>query len=124
MATPNKMARNRRNTSKRPSRHGEYNKVKARTEKMNTGVRLALCVLVLTATVAFMVAALQPFRELTRLRAELSEVQSLEMAVIDRVDAKEREYRAIEGDSKYLELIARDRLNYYKEGEHVFRIKR
>lgn len=121
------MARNKANRSKkgrRPSRHGGYNKVRARTEKMNASVRLALCALALTAAVAFMVAALQPYRELTRMRGGLSEVQHQEMAVIERKDNKERELRAIEEDPKYLELIARDRLDYYKPGEHIFRIER
>ncbi len=71
-----------------------------------------------------MVAALQPHRKLNRMRADLAEVHSQEMAVIERKDAKERELRAIEEDPAYLELIARDRLNYYKPGEHVFRIER
>jgi len=118
------MARNKKNNSKRPSRHGGYNKVKARTEQMNTGVRLALCALALTATAAFMVAALQPHRKLNRMRSDLAEVHGQEMAVIERKDAKERELRAIEENPAYLELIARDRLNYYKPGEHVFRIER
>ncbi len=118
------MARNKRNTNKRPSRHGGYNKVRARTERMNTGVRVALCCLAFTACCAFMVAALQPYRKLDRMHSDLAEVQAQEMAVIERKDAKERELRAIEEDPKYLELIARDRLNYYKPGEHVFRIER
>ena len=51
-------------------------------------------------------------------------VVAQEAAVIDRKDAKERELRATESDPSYLELIARDRLNFYKPGEHVFRIAR
>ncbi|MCP5536078.1 MAG: septum formation initiator family protein [Akkermansiaceae bacterium] len=118
------MARNRRSSSKRPSRHGGYNKVKARTEQMNASVRLAMCALALTACVAFMVAALQPYRKLNRMQVDLAEVKAQEAAVVERKDAKERELRAIEEDPRYLELIARDRLNYYKPGEHIFRIER
>lgn len=118
------MAHNKRNKSKRPSRHGGYNKVRARTERMNVGVRFALCCLTLMGCCAFMAAALQPYRKLGAMRLDLAEVHAQEMAVIERMDAKERELRAIEDDPKYLELIARDRLNYYKPGEHVFRIER
>ena len=119
------MARNQKNNGKKnPSRHGGYNKVRARTERMNTSVRLALCALALTACIAFMVAALQPYRQLEKMRGDLAEVQEQEMAAIERKDAKERELRAIENDPKYLELIARDRLGYYKPGEHIFRIER
>ncbi len=118
------MAHNKRNKSKRPSRHGGYNKVRARTERMNVGVRFALCCLTLMGCCAFMAATLQPYRKLGSMRSDLAEVHAQEMVVIERMDAKERELRAIEDDPKYLELIARDRLNYYKPGEHVFRIER
>ena len=118
------MARNQRNKSKRPSRHAGYNKMKARTERIDTGVRFAMCCLALAACAAFLVAALQPYRKLDKMRKDLAEVQLQEVATVDRKDAKAREYRAIEKDPAYLELIARDRLNYYKPGEHVFRIER
>ncbi|MBK1829272.1 septum formation initiator family protein [Verrucomicrobiaceae bacterium R5-34] len=118
------MARNKRNTTRRQHREGGYNKMRARTERMNAGVRLALCGLLLTASCAFLVAGLPHHRKLEKLRADLAEVQASEQAVIDQKDAKERELRAIEKDPAYLELIARDRLNYYKPGETIFRIER
>ena len=98
--------------------------MRARTDRINTGVRLAFCGLALTACCAFLAAALPHQRKLDKLRTDLEDVQSIELSVIERKDAKERELRAIEEDSEYLELIARDRLNYYKPGEHVFRIER
>lgn len=98
--------------------------MRARTERMNAGVRLALCGLLLTACCAFLVAALPHHRKLEKLRVDLAEVQTSELSAIDRKDAKERELRAIEQDPAYLELIARDRLNYYKPGENIFRIER
>ena len=98
--------------------------MRARTERMNTGVRLAFCGLVLTACTAFLVSALKPYRDLGTMRTDLADVLERESAVIDRKDAKERELNAIETDPSYLEIIARDRLNYYKPGEHVFRIER
>ncbi len=118
------MARNRRNHGKRPSKYGGYNKVRARTEKMKASVRLAVCLLAVTACLAFAVAALHPYRELGRLEGDLADVQSQEAEVVGRKDAKERELRAVNSDMQYLEIIARDRLNYYKPGEHVFRIER
>lgn len=120
MARCAKSAKNRR--SRR--RDGGYSKVRARTERMNAGVRLALCGFVLTCCVAFLVSALKPHRELEKMRVDLSEVQSQEMAVIERKDSKEREYRAIDQDTEYKGIIARDRLNYYIPGEHIFRIER
>lgn len=96
----------------------------ARTERLYTGVRLGFCVLLLMACAAFMVAALPHQRKLERMQLDLSEVHAAEQEVIDRVDAKDREHRAIELNPQYRELIARDRLNYYVPGEHIFRIER
>ena len=118
------MAKNRRNNSKRQRREGGYNKMRARTDRINSGVRLALCGLALTACCAFLAAALPHYKKLEQLRVGLDEVLTNEQAVIERKDAKERELRAIEEDPSYLELIARDRLNYYEPGEHIFRIER
>ena len=98
--------------------------MRARTEKMNTGVRLAFCGLVLTACAAFLASALKPYRDLGVMRADLADVIDRETSVIERKDAKQRELHAIENDPAYLEIIARDRLNYYKPGEHIFRIER
>lgn len=118
------MPRNRKNNSRKQRREGGYNEMRARTDRINTGVRLALCGLALTACSAFLVAALPHQKELDQLRLDLDEVLANEEAVIERKDSKERELRAIEEDPSYLELIARDRLNYSKPGEHVFRIER
>lgn len=118
------MARNRKNTARKNRREGGYNKMLARTERLNAGVRLAFCGLVLTGCVAFLVAALPHQRKLEKLRVDLAEARETEQSVIERKDAKERELRAIEKDPDYLEIIARDRLNYYKPGEHIFRIER
>ena len=76
------------------------------------------------ACVAFAVGALPHYRKLERMEADLEEVRSAETEVANRVDAKRRELSAIESDPKYREIIARDRLNYYEPGEHVFRIER
>ena len=119
------MARSRSKTQRRKkSQVGEFSRVRAHTKRMNTGVRLAFCGLLLTACAAFLVSALSPYRELNDKRADLADVVQLETSVIERKDAKERELKAIETDPAYLEIIARDRLNYHKLDEYVFSIKR
>ena len=118
------MAKNKKNISRKRRREGGYNKMRARTDRINTGVRLALCGLALTACVAFLASALPHQKKLDQLRLDLDEVLVDEQAAIERKDAKERELGAIKDDSDYLEIIARDRLNYYKPGEHIFRIER
>ena len=99
--------------------------MKARTERMRLSVRFALCCFVLTSSLAFLVTTLKPYHELGKLREyNASEVQELERVALEKLDAKDREYHAIEHDPQYLGLIARDRLHYYKLGEHVFRVER
>ena len=113
----------KKNSRSKASRQVGYNKVRVRTERMNASVCLAFCILVLMGCLAFVATALQPFRELKRKEAALSEVIEKEEVVIQRKDAKQRELSAIVNDPKYLEIIARDRLNYYKPGEQIFRIE-
>lgn len=119
------MVAQRKYDSQRSSRYNGYNKMKARTERMQSSVRYALCFFVLTVSLAFLATTLKPYRELETLNQYyVEEVQELEKSELEKVDAKEREYYAIENDPQYLGLIARDTLNYYKPGEHVFRVER
>ena len=118
------MTRNRRNSSRKHRLDQCSSKMHARTERMHTGVRLAFCVLLLMGCSAFMVSALPHHRKLEKMKLDLGEVHTAERSVEERVDDKERELQAIKSDKEYREIIARDRLNYYEPGEHIFRIQR
>jgi len=118
------MARKRKNRGEVQPLDTRYHKMHARTERMHGLVRLSCCLLALVIGVAFAVGALPHYRKLEKMRADLEEVKFSESEVANRVDAKKRELNAIEKDPQYRELIARDRLNYYEPGEHVFRIER
>ena len=108
------MARSRSKTQRRKkSQVGEFSRVRAHTKRMNTGVRLAFCGLLLTACAAFLVSALSPYRELNDKRADLADVVQLETSVIERKDAKERELKAIETDPAYLGSITRTEIGRY-----------
>ncbi|MDG1357936.1 MAG: septum formation initiator family protein, partial [Akkermansiaceae bacterium] len=114
----------KKNSRSKASQQAGYNKVRARTERMNVSVRLAFCILVLMGCFAFVATTLQPYRKLKKMEVVLNEVVDKENAVIEQKDAKQRELTAILNEPQYLEMIARDRLNYYKPGERVFRIDR
>ncbi len=60
-------------------------------------------------------------RELSRLEAKLRAVQAREADSLARKEHKETELQALREDPAYLEVQARDRLNYYREGERVLR---
>ncbi|MGB0991066.1 MAG: hypothetical protein ACPG32_01185 [Akkermansiaceae bacterium] len=118
------MAANRKNKGRKQRRQGGYNRLRARTERLHVGVRLGLCLLALMLACAFMVAALPEHKKLQKSRSDLAEVQQQEQDTLERTDAKKRELRAIINDSRFRGMIARDRLDYYIPGEHIFRIER
>ena len=56
------------------------------------------------------------------LKEELARARALEAHVQDREDQKRRDLKALRDDPAYLELVARDRLDLYREGEQIYRI--
>jgi cell division protein FtsB len=118
-------SRNRKNSSTEKDCISDYgSKMQVLSKRLDVGVRFGFCVLVLMGCSAFMVAALPHQRKLEKMKLDLAEVQAEESAIVEQVDAKNRELKAIESDTRYREIIARDRLNYYEPGEHIFRIER
>ena len=61
-------------------------------------------------------------RKLRELKEELARARALESHVQDRKDQKRRDLKALRDDPAYLELVARDRLDLYREGEQIYRI--
>ena len=57
------------------------------------------------------------------LNEELARAKALEAHVEQKKDQKRRDLNAIRNDPAYLELVARDRLDLYREGEKVYRIE-
>ena len=63
-------------------------------------------------------------RKLKQLEAKLSEAVKQEQLALEANDRIKREISAYRTNTEYLEIIARDHLNYYKEGETIIRIER
>ncbi len=63
-------------------------------------------------------------REYKKLQAKLRETQEREAATIARKEHKQIELHALREDTAFLEVHARDRLNYYRPGERVLRFDR
>jgi cell division protein FtsB len=63
-------------------------------------------------------------RENDKLQARLRNTQDREQATLDIKEHREIELHALREDRAYLEIHARDRLNYYREGEKVLRFDR
>lgn len=115
------MARRRPTTKKarRPSRH-----LRARTTGIRIVNRVAFVVLLTIACVAVAVLSVPQVRELRRLKEELARTEAQERHVLSYKDQKTRELRALQSDPAYMEMVARDRLDLYRSGERVYRIKR
>lgn len=66
---------------------------------------------------------LPPYRELTRGRAEIDNLQSQVNDQKRLVARQTREVNLLKTDPVYLETIARDKLDLMKEGEVIFRLE-
>jgi len=63
-------------------------------------------------------------RELVKLEERLELAREREEAVIAERDQRQVELKALREDPSYLEIHARDRLDYCREGERVLRFRR
>lgn len=68
--------------------------------------------------------ALPQKRELQALEMKLEQAKERERVVTTERDHRRIELRALREDPAYLEIHARDRLDYSREGERVLRMKR
>lgn len=86
------------------------------------GINKLLCVGLAVAFGLLIAATAAPQkRELEKLQAKLRVAQAREQESLDRKEYKEIELQALREDPSYLEIQARDRLNYYQQGEKVLR---
>ena len=63
-------------------------------------------------------------RELDKLEARLEQAKDRERIVNAEREQRRIELRALREDPAYLEIHARDRLDYFREGERVLRFQR
>jgi len=62
-------------------------------------------------------------RELERLEVKLKQAQEQEESILADKEYHQIEYRALREDPEFLEIHARDRLDYYREGERVLKFR-
>ena len=63
-------------------------------------------------------------RELAKLEARLAQAVERERIVVAEREQRQIELRALREDPAYLEMHARDRLDYCREGERILRFPR
>ena len=106
------------------SRNSAGQSVRERTTGVRIVTRTAFSVFLITACVALGVLSVPQMRKLRALKEELARAKALESHVEQEKHQKRRDLNAIRNDPAYLELVARDRLDLYREGEKVYRIER
>lgn len=104
---------------RRPGKH-----LLARTTGIRIINRAAFAVLLIVLCVAVGVLSVPQLRNLRALKEELRRAEAQEEHARSFNDQKARELKALREDPRYLELVARDRLDLQRPGEKIFRFNR
>jgi cell division protein FtsB len=102
----------------------KLSRLEARTRAIRGMTRVVLIAFCLSIGFVVVATAFPQRREMQRLEAKLELAQDRERQVSAERDHRRIELRALREDPAYLEIHARDRLDYCREGERVFRFKR
>jgi len=98
--------------------------LQARTDGLRLVNRLAFAILILMGCAAVALLAVPQVHELRRLEQEHAQSLARERETLARKDRRMRELTALRSDPEYLELVARDRLDLFEEGETPVRVIR
>lgn len=85
--------------------------------------RILIVLLVVAFWLGVVSLFLPPYKELTRGRAEIDNLQAQVNEQKSLVARQTREVNLLKTDPTYLETIARDKLDLMKEGEVIFRLE-
>ena len=99
-------------------------RLEARTRVIQGAGKIALLACCLSLGFVVVATAFPQRRALEKLEAKLKLAQQREKFVVAERDHRRIELRALREDPAFLELQARDRLDYSREGERVLRFKR
>ena len=87
-------------------------------------VRLALAALGLAVGYLVLAMSVPQQQRLAALETKLANAKEREREATSKKARAEIEFRALQEDQEFLETQARDRLDYYREGERVLRFRR
>ncbi len=99
-------------------------RLEARARVIKGAGKLALIAFCLSLGFVVIASAVPQKRELDKLNAKLKLVKEQERLVCEEQEHRRIELRALREDPAYLEIHARDRLDYARDGERVLRFKR
>jgi len=98
--------------------------LEARTRMIRGAGRLGFIAFGLALGFVVLATAVPQRRELAKLEARLAQAVERERIVVAEREQRQIELRALREDPAYLEMHARDRLDYCREGERILRFPR
>ncbi len=101
-----------------------FRRLEARVRLLQWLGRVAFLTACFSAGFVVVATGFPQLRTFEALERKLDGVKQHEALVYGERDQAKVEQRALVEDPEFLELHARDRLDYYREGERVFRFRR
>jgi cell division protein FtsB len=99
-------------------------RLEARTRMIRGAGRVVLVAFGVALGFVVLATAVPQRRELHRLEVRLEQAKERERIVLAEREQRRIELRALREDPAYLEIHARDRLDYCREGERILRFRR
>ena len=98
-------------------------RLQARTRVIEGAWKIACVAFCVAVGFGVVATALPQHKELKKLEKKLSLANEQEESVLAEKEYHQVEYRALREDPTFLEIHARDRLDYYREGERVLKFR-
>ena len=98
-------------------------RLEARTRVLQGASRVLLVGFCVAIGFVVVATAFPQRRELEKLEAKLQLAKQCESSILADREYHQIEYRALRDDPTFLEIHARDRLDYYRKGEHVLKFR-
>jgi hypothetical protein len=102
----------------------KFTRMEARTRMIRGAGRIGFVAFCIAFGFVVVATAVPQRRELEKLEARLHEAEQRERDVMAQRDHRRIELKALREDPSYLEIHARDRLDYCRAGERVLRMRR
>jgi hypothetical protein len=99
-------------------------RLKGRQKILSFAVNFSFLVMCLSIGFVVYAAGFPQHRQLAALEDKLQLAQQHERDVLADLEYHQIEFRALKTDPAFLEIHARDRLNYYREGERVLKFNK
>lgn len=109
--------------AKRSTAGIKLTRLQARTRVIQGAGRIVFVVFCMAIGFVVVATAFPQRRELEKLEAKLKLAKEREAGIVADREYHQIEYRALREDPAFLEIHARDRLDYYREGERILKFR-